>query len=121
MKENAVYEKSLAFAVRIVNLYKYLRFEKKEYVMSDQILRCGTSIGANLAEADYAMTQKDFLSKTYISLKECSETGYWLTLLLRTGYIKQKEYDSLNSERIEIHKLLTAITKSVKTKVTIDK
>jgi len=84
MKKNIVREKSMAFAIRIVNLYRIL-CEKKEYVMSKQVLKAGTSIGANLAEADCAISRKDFLAKVYIAFKECAETKYWLELLQKTG------------------------------------
>ena len=80
-------EKSLKFAIRIVNLYKYLIDEKKEFVMSKQVLRSGTSIGANIAEAQYAQSKADFLTKMHISLKEASETKFWLKLLYSTSYI----------------------------------
>jgi len=84
MKKNIVREKSMAFAIRIVNLSRIL-CEKKEYVLSRQVLKAGTSIGANLAEADCAISRKDFLAKVYISFKECAETKYWLELLQKTG------------------------------------
>ena len=79
--ENSAKEKSKRFAVRVVKLYRFLRENKSEYVMSKQLLRCGTSIGANLAEAECAISKKDFLAKVYIALKECAETKYWLELL----------------------------------------
>ena len=104
--KESVREKSEKFAIRIVNLYKYLTSEKNEYVMSKQILRSGTSIGANLAEADYAISKSDFLSKLYISLKETSETLYWLKLLFRTDYISEKEYSSFYDDGEEIRKIL---------------
>ena len=87
MKENVVKEKSMAFAIRVVNLYRFLCEEKKEYVLSKQILRAGTSIGANLAEADCAISRKEFCAKAYIAFKECSETRYWLELLCKTEFI----------------------------------
>ena len=88
-KENIVKDKSLSFAIRIVNLYKYLVAEKRETVMSKQLLRCGTSIGANIREAEQAQSRADFLSKQNIALKEANETEYWLELLMRTGFITQ--------------------------------
>ena len=91
-KERTARIKSKKFAVRIVNLYRYLSAEKKEYVLSKQILRSGTSIGANIAESEYAQSRKDFLSKLYIALKECAETLYWLDLLYETEYLSEKEY-----------------------------
>ena len=98
MKENVVFEKSKDFAIRIVNLYNYLCDNKKEYVLSKQILRSGTSIGANIAESECAISRKDFLSKLYIALKESSETLYWLDLLFETNYIDEKMYHSFNSD-----------------------
>jgi len=111
---NEVKEKSLAFAKRIVNAYRYLCEEKKEFVLSKQVLRSGTSIGANIAEAQYASSKKDFLNKMYIALKECAETLYWLELLHACDTLDGKEYASLNSDCTEIQKLLVAITKSTK-------
>ena len=113
MKENIVREKSMLFAIRIVNLYKFL-CEKKEYVLSKQILKAGTSIGANLAEADSAISKKDFLAKVYISLKECAETGYWLELLQKTDFITKNEFESISADREELFKILTAITKTTR-------
>ena len=109
----AGFDKSKRFAIRIVKLYAYLRDEKKEYVMSKQLLRCGTSIGANLAEAECAVSRKDFLAKIYISLKECSESQYWLELLNDTGYITNEQYRSISDDAVEIRKILTATTKTL--------
>ncbi len=114
MKESLLAEKSMAFAVRVVNCVKYLRHEKKEYVMSDQLLRCGTSIGANIHESLYAQSRADFISKLSISLKEASETSYWLSLLSRTEYIKDNVYDSLKSDTDEIIRLIIASIKTAK-------
>ena len=110
------YEKALKFSIRIVKLYKYLKEEKKEYIMSKQLMRCGTSIGANLAEAKRGQSTKDFVSKIYISLKESSETEYWLELLYKTEYLTEKEYDSLKSDVNEIGKILMATVKTMKTR-----
>jgi len=107
-------EKSLRFAVRIVRLYQHLNSEKNEYVLSKQILRSGTSIGANLAEADTAFSKNDFLSKVYIALKECSETLYWLKLLKETDYLTETMYQSLNGDCEEIRRMLSATTKTIK-------
>ncbi len=112
MKENVVFEKSKKFALRIIKLYKYLCNEKKEFVLSKQILRSGTSIGANIAEAEYGISKKDFLSKMYISLKETSETLYWLELLKGSEYISEREFNSLADDCVELKKLLSSITKS---------
>lgn len=113
-KENVVKDKSLNFAIRIVNLYKHLVSEKRETVMSKQLLRCGTSIGANIREAEQAQSRADFLSKQNIALKEANETEYWLELLMRTGYMTTIEYDSINADCVELNKLLISIIKSTK-------
>ena len=105
--------KSKKFAVRIVNLYKYLCNEKKEFVLSKQILRSGTSIGANIAEAECGISKKDFLSKIYIALKECVETIYWLDLLHETDYIDTKMYTSIKNNCEELRKMLSATTKTM--------
>lgn len=112
MAENAVYEKSFEFAVRIVHLNKYLTVQKKEYVMSRQLLRCGTSIGANVAEAQKGQSHADFVAKMCIALKEANETEYWLRLLYRTDYIDKKQFDSIWHDADELVSLLTAICKS---------
>ena len=106
-------EKSQKFAIRIVNLYKYLVNEKKENVMSKQVLRSGTSIGANIAEAQYAQSKADFLSKMHISLKEASETKFWLNLLYSTSYINNS-HTSIMNDCDELLKLLTATCKTTK-------
>ena len=108
---NIVEEKSKDFAVRIVKLYKYLCSEKQEYVMSKQVLRSGTSIGANIAEAQEGQSKKDFISKMSIALSEASETAYWLELLVRTEYITQSQYENIKEDCRELIKLLTAIVK----------
>jgi four helix bundle protein len=113
VSKNIIEDKSFQFAVRIVNLYKYLTADKKEYVMSKQILRCGTSIGANLAEAEYAITKKDFLSKIYIALKEASETRYWLQLLYDTKYLEKMQYQSLLRDCEELLRILSATTNTL--------
>ena len=113
-KENIVKDKSLSFAIRIVNLYKYLVAEKRETVMSKQLLRRGTSIGANIREAEQAQSRADFLSKQNIALKEANETEYWLELLMQTGFITQNEYESINNDCVELNKLLISIIKSTK-------
>lgn len=116
MKENVILEKTMDFSVRIVNLYKYLCDEKKEFVMSKQLLRCGTSIGANAHEAHNGQSDKDFLAKMYIAFKEVAETEYWLNLLIRTNYLSQDQGDSILQDCIEIKKILTSIIKSLKEK-----
>ena len=116
MENNPIVDKSLVFAVRIVNLSKYLRNKKKEYVLSKQILRSGTSIGANIAEAQYGQSTADFAAKMAIALKESSETKYWLTLLYKTDYLTTAQYESLCRDLTEILRLLTAICKTSTTK-----
>ena len=106
-------EKCMNFSIRIVNLYKWLCDEKHEYVMSKQLLRAGTSIGANLSESQNAITKADFTSKIYISSKESNETQYWLELLFRTEFLDQKQYDSIMADATEIGKLLTSVTKKI--------
>ena len=111
MKDNTILRKSLAFSVRIVNLHKYLSSQKKEYILSRQICKSGTSIGANIAEAQRAQSTADFVSKMKIALKEASETQYWLRLLHETDYLSDKAFDSLHKDLLEIIKILTAICK----------
>lgn len=110
--ENTVKFKSKKFAVRIVNLYKYLCDDKKEFVLSKQLLRSGTSIGANIAESECAVSKKDFVNKIYIALKECVETIYWLDLLYETNYIEEKAYESIQKDCEELRKMMSSITKT---------
>ena len=111
MKENVIMQKSFAFSVRIMNLQKYLSKKQGEYVVSRQICKSGTSIGANVAEAQRAQSTADFVSKMKIALKEANETQYWLKLLYETKYLSDREYVSLHSDLLEILKMLTAICK----------
>ena len=113
-KDDILLAKSIDLAVRIVNVYKHLTGEKKEYVLSKQLLRSGTSIGANAREAVYGQSKKDFISKMSIALKEASETEYWLELLVKTAYLTDEQYESLQRDCSEVAKLLTAIVKSSK-------
>ena len=110
--ENIIVTKSKNFAVRIVNAYKYLTSEKNEYVMSKQLLRSGTSIGANVKEGIRGQSKPDFYAKFNIALKEASETEYWLEILYETNYIDEKLYESINSDCEEIIRLLVSITKT---------
>ena len=114
MRQNPIHDKSMAFAVRIVNLYKYLTGERKEYVLSKQLLRSGTSIGANVRESVYAQSSADFQSKMYIALKEANETAYWLELLERTKYLTPSYAKSILDDCTEIIKILSSITKTMK-------
>ncbi len=100
------------FAIDIVNMYKYLCETKKEYVLSKQLLRSGTSIGANLVEAQSGISKRDFIAKVYISLKETAETEYWLELLYKTDYLTIEEYQSVNDKCKELCKLFNSITKN---------
>ena len=115
-----VEEKSFHFAVRIVNLSKFLVESKKEFILSKQLLRAGTSIGANIVEAQQAQSTADFIAKLSISLKEACETEYWLRLLNATEYLSEKEYISIIADCREIVKMLTAIIKSAKNKKTVN-
>ena len=116
MGKSITQEKSEAFAIRIVKLYKFLTETKRENILSKQILRSGTSIGANLAESEYAISADDFTSKVYIALKECAETEYWLTLLKNTDYITQVQFNSIYADCEELRKLLASTTKTMKDK-----
>ena len=113
MKEKVIANLSMDFALRIVNIYKYLCKEKNEFVMSKQLLRCGTSIGANIAESEHAQSKADFLSKLYISLKEANETKYWITLLAKADYLSDAESESVMKDlRIIIGTLVNTIKKT---------
>ena len=112
--QQAVQEKSFHFAVRIVNLCRYLRDGQKEYVLSKQLLRSGTGIGANVAEAQQAQSRPDFINKMNIALKEAYETNYWLRLLYATQYLNIKEYESIIADCSELERLLVAIVKAAK-------
>ena len=116
MKENAIKNKSKKFAIRIINLYKFLYDTQKEYVLSKQILRSGTSIGANVRESEHAQSDLDFLHKVNIALKEANKTQYWLELLFETNFIGEKQFVSINNDCSEICKLLISITKTLKFK-----
>lgn len=114
MKDNIILDKSFNLAVRIVKLYQYLSTEKKDYVLSKQLLRSGTSIGANINEAQAGQSKNDFISKMSIASKEARETKYWIDLLTKTDYLNEKDshVKSLKLEIEEIIKLLTSIVKS---------
>ncbi len=116
MKENIIQQKSFLFAVRIINLYKYLTDNKKEFVLSKQILRSGTSIGANIEESIGGRSNKEFLFKLEISYKETRETIYWLKLLKETDFINQDEFESIHKEAEEICKILAKIIITLKNK-----
>src|SRR5215510_13775183 len=107
MKKNILKEKSFKFAVRIVNLYKHLCKEKIEFVLSKQIIRSGTSVGANIREAEHSESKADFIHKMAVAQKEINETIYWLELLQETGYISKQEFESINTDAVEIIKMIT--------------
>ncbi len=115
-EKSQVYQKAYAFAIRIVKLYQHLCERKKEYVLSKQILECGTSIGANTAEANGAISKKDFSAKISIAYKEALETKYWLSLLKDTKYLSVKQFDSLFADTDEIAKMLFSILKTTRIK-----
>ena len=112
MSYNIIVEKSFEFAVRIVNLHKYLTREHKEFVLSKQLLRSGTSIGANVSEAQRGQSKADFTAKMSIALKEASESEYWIKLLYRTEYLSKEQYNSLNTDIQELIGLLMAICRT---------
>ena len=112
--EQTAEKKSFLFAVRIVKLCKHLMENKKEFILSKQLLRSGTSIGANIAESQQAQSRADFISKLCIALKEASETNYWLRLLHATDYLSDAEYTSIIDDCQELEKMLTSIIKSSK-------
>ena len=114
MKENVVKTKSFAFAVRVVNLYQFLINEHKEYILSKQVLRCGTSVGAMVREAEHSESTADFAHKLAIAQKEINETIYWLELLKETNYLSQDQFESINADAVELIKLITSIIKTTK-------
>jgi len=117
MKENILKTKSFDFAVRIVKLYKFLKKEHNEFILSQQIVRSGTSIGALIREAEHGESLKDFIHKLTIGLKEANESKYWLDLLFATDFITKKMYDSINNDCEELLKLLTASVKTSKSRI----
>ncbi|MET4083789.1 four helix bundle protein [Pedobacter sp. UYP30] len=114
MKENVVKTKSFEFAVRVVRLYRFLCEEKREFVLSKQLLRSGTSVGAMVREAEHAETKKDFVHKMSIAQKEINESIYWLELLKETEYLNSDQFLSLNNNAVELIKLITTIIKTTK-------
>ena len=114
MKENLILDKSKAFALRIIKLYNYLRKEKREFIISKQIVRSGMSIGANAKEASLAQSKAAFIAKMNIALAEAGETEYWLELLYESGYIDKAAFSSLNQDNNELLKMLTAIIKTTR-------
>ncbi|MEN9523761.1 MAG: hypothetical protein RL065_2138 [Bacteroidota bacterium] len=113
-KENIILEKSFSYAVRVTKMYQYLTKEKKEFVLSKQVLRSGTSVGANVEEAIGGFSKADFNAKMSIAYKECRETLYWLRLLKETEYIDDKIFNSMFNEAEELRKILASIVKTIK-------
>lgn len=114
MKNNVVADKSIAFAIRIIGVYKFLSIELHEYVLSKQLLRSGTAIGALIREAEHGQSKADFLSKMNIALKEANESDYWLLLLKEGSYLTESQYQSVQTDCSELIKLLASIVKSTK-------
>ena len=112
MTDSIIQDKSIKFAIRIVKLYKYLKEEKNEYVLSKQLVRSGTSVGANVSEAQRAQSKADFSAKMYIALKEAEESAYWILLLRESGFLTDKEFDSIGLDCEELIKILISITKT---------
>jgi len=108
--------KSKDFSIKIIKLFKWLT-DRNEHVMSKQLLRSGTSVGANIRESEYAVSRKDFLNKLTIALKECNESAYWLELLYETNYIEQQEYNELYNMCLEILRMLKSSTRTLKERV----
>ena len=117
MKDNVIDIKSKSFALKIISLYKFLTNQQKEFILSKQILRSGTSIGANVREGEKSQTDADFLYKMYIAYKETNETQYWLELLYESGFIDIDFFTSLNTDCTEILKILSSITKTQREKI----
>lgn len=117
MRENAIRNKSFVLAIRIVKLYQFLCEAKKEFVLSKQLLRSGTAVGALIREAEHAESKTDFKHKMSIAQKEINETIYWLELLKATGYLTDEQFQSINKDAVQIIKLLTSIIKSTKANI----
>lgn len=116
MRDSILLKKSKGFALRIIKLYKYLYETKREHILSKQLLRCGTSIGANVKEAVYAQSKADFTAKLFIAQKECAESEYWLELLHESGYINNSEFDSIYEDCQELMNMVVASTKTLQGK-----
>ena len=117
MKENIVKNKSFEFATKIVKLYQFLCDQKREFVLSKQLLKSGTSVGSMIREAEHAETKNDFKHKMGIAQKEINETIYWLELLKATDYLSQEQFENINNDAVEIIKLVTAIIKATKNNI----
>ena len=117
MGENVIKNKSFSFAIRIIKLYQFLNQEKKEYILSKQLMRSGTAIGALVREAEQAESKLDFIHKLAIAQKEANETDYWLELLFQSEYLNEKQFQSLKSEIVEINKILSSIIITTKQRI----
>ncbi|MCT4121363.1 four helix bundle protein [Elizabethkingia anophelis] len=118
MKEdNIIKQKSFDFAVRVIKLYQYLSNDKKEFILSKQILRSGTSVGAMIRESEHAQSKSDFIHKLSIAQKEINETIYWLELFQATDYLSAQEFESINEDAVDIIKLVTSIIKTTKNNI----
>lgn len=117
MRDNIVKKKSFEFSIRVVKLFQYLQTDKKEYVLSKQLLRCGTSVGAMVREAEHSESKSDFIHKLAIAQKEINEAIYWLELLNATEYLSVQEFESINADAVEIIKLITSIIKTTKSNI----
>ncbi|MDV3752103.1 four helix bundle protein [Elizabethkingia anophelis] len=118
MKEdNIIKQKSFDFAVRVIKLYQYLSNDKKEFILSKQILRRGTIVGAMIRESEHAQSKSDFIQKLSIAQKEINETIYWLELFQATDYLSAQEFESINEDAVEIIKLITSIIKTTKNNI----
>jgi four helix bundle protein len=120
MKQNILKEKSFRFAVRIVSLYKYLCEEKKEFVLSKQALRSGTSVGAMVREAEHSESKVDFIHKMAIAQKEINETIYWLELMCEAEYLSNAAFESIHNDAVELIKMLTSSIKTAKSSLTVN-
>ena len=116
MGNSVILDKSKLFALRVVKLYQYLNEQKHEYILSKQLLRCGTSIGANAKECAFAQSKADFTAKMFIAQKECAETEYWLELLYESKIINKEEFDSIYNDCQELMRLIVASTKTLQNK-----
>jgi four helix bundle protein len=114
MKENIIKSKSFTFAVKTVRIYQFLREQRKEFILSKQLLRSGTSVGAMIRESEHAESRKDFIHKLAIAQKEINETIYWIDLLKETNYLSEEQYISINTDAIELIKIITRIIKTTK-------
>ena len=116
MRNGVILDKSKAFALRIIKLYQYLNDQKHEHLLSKQLLRCGTSIGANAKEGAFAQSKADFTAKMFIAQKECAETEYWLELLYESEFINKCEFESIYADCQELMRLIVASTKTLQDK-----